>query len=290
MFGYIKVFPEQLKLGEAKAYKSVYCALCHQIAQYSQFARLFLSFDMVFLTLLSAYDKRELAAVCDKKRCLKRIPCPNKLIDFWAAMSIIIIYHKLLNDVNDGAMLKKLYVLDLKDAYAKARQNYPKEEECIARTLRQIDTLEKNRERDPEKTMNLFGHLAGDLVDAAPYGERSAALQSVIRRIAENIGNWVYAMDFYDDLEKDQKKKQYNPLLVEQAHSGEGLNSIRERFQPVIEKHVEELQRLCSYLPYEGFHDIVTNVLHEGVIHITAQVYGRHKDEIPTKRKRKCGR
>lgn len=288
MFGYIKIFPEQLKLGEARAYKSVYCALCHQIAHYSQFARLFLSFDMVFLTILSAYDKRELAAVCDKRHCLKRMPCPSVLMDFWAAMSIIIIYHKLLNDVNDGAVLKRLYVWDLKSAYTKARQSYPDAEETVASALRQIDALERNLERDPEKTMRIFGNLAGDLVDAAPCGERSDSLRSVIRRIAESIGNWVYAMDFYDDLEKDQREGQYNPLLLQQADSGDSLSDIRRRFQPVIEKHVEELQRLCSFLPYEGFHDIVTNVLHEGVIHTTEQVCRRHASQAPAGDRRRC--
>ena len=279
MFGYIKIFPEQLTLKEANAYRSMYCGLCHQIAEYSQIARLFLSFDMVFFTILSAYDQRELAEVCVKRKCLMKHSCPSEVMDYWAAMSILIIYQKILNDAMDGELIKKIYVLDLERAYSKAKTKYPKEERHIATCLNRIDILEKSQESNPEILLDIFGDMMGELMDCAPCESRTTDLKSILRRIGENISKWLYAMDFYDDLKMDKKKGHYNPLLTKMNESKDDIDVIQMDFKHVIEGYVAELQRLCSYLPYEGFHDIVTNVLHEGVIHITSQVYSKHENE-----------
>lgn len=48
MFGYVKVVEDDLKIKEYKRYKKYYCDLCRHIANYSQIARLMLSYDMVF--------------------------------------------------------------------------------------------------------------------------------------------------------------------------------------------------------------------------------------------------
>ena len=48
MFGYIRLQEDQLRLCDLKTYKHLYCSLCRQIGRYSQLARFFLSFDMLF--------------------------------------------------------------------------------------------------------------------------------------------------------------------------------------------------------------------------------------------------
>ena len=72
MFGYIKIFENQLRVCDLKAYKGVYCGLCRRIATYSQTARLMLSFDMVFLAMLSEYDQNERYLALGRRKCLKK--------------------------------------------------------------------------------------------------------------------------------------------------------------------------------------------------------------------------
>lgn len=276
MFGYIRILPEQLRLNDAKMYRSMYCGLCHQIAEYSQFARFFLSFDMVFFTILSAYDKKDLAKCCVTRKCIKKVPCPDEIIDYWAAMSILIIYHKLLNDVEDGEKIKKIYVMDLHSGYKKAKEKYPVSEQIITDSLKQIELYEERMETNPENMLEIFGNMMGDLLDEAPCGQRSNELRTILRRIAYGISKWLYAMDFYDDVEKDKRHKQYNPLVIQQSQDSNS-DEVLERFCSVINGYAEELQHLCSFLPYDGFHDIVVNVLHEGIVDITAKVYGKQE-------------
>lgn len=56
MFGYVKVAEDDLKVKEYKRYKKYYCDLCRHIANYSQIARMMLSYDMVFFSLLLEPD------------------------------------------------------------------------------------------------------------------------------------------------------------------------------------------------------------------------------------------
>ena len=46
MFGYVKVYQPELKMGEFEHYRGVYCALCKQLGKrYGFLARMTLSYD-----------------------------------------------------------------------------------------------------------------------------------------------------------------------------------------------------------------------------------------------------
>ena len=83
---------------------------------------------------------------------------------------------------------------------------------------------------------------------------------------------WVYSIDFFDDAPKDEKDGQYNPLLVQAKARGCTLQEVLTDFRPVIDHQVEELQRLCDYLPYGGFQPVIANVLHDGIMSVTAKI------------------
>ena len=53
MFGYIKTYPPELKVREQESYRALYCGLCREMGRCDgQCARLTLSYDFVFLTLV----------------------------------------------------------------------------------------------------------------------------------------------------------------------------------------------------------------------------------------------
>ena len=68
MFGYVKVYEDELLVRNWKRYKHAYCALCRQIGCYSQAARMMLSYDMVFCVTLAE------AAIPDEDRHCRHIP------------------------------------------------------------------------------------------------------------------------------------------------------------------------------------------------------------------------
>ena len=53
MFGYIRPAKGDLKVKEFELYRSIYCGLCKQLGRaYGPFARMTLSYDFAFLSLL----------------------------------------------------------------------------------------------------------------------------------------------------------------------------------------------------------------------------------------------
>ena len=52
MFGYVKTFQPELKMGEFEQYRGVYCSLCKQLGKsYGFWSRMTLSYDFTFLAL-----------------------------------------------------------------------------------------------------------------------------------------------------------------------------------------------------------------------------------------------
>ncbi len=274
MFGYVKLNREQLKPADAADYKRIYCGLCHQLANYSALSRLFLSFDMTFLIFLSAYDQSELAQKCTANQCLKRIPCPDELMDYWACLSIMMVYQKHLNDLQDGKKSSKAYLLAMDKAWNKAREKYPEVHQLVCEALQKNYALEDQKSPDAEKLAGNFGQLAADLVSNAPSNpNRSPELSEVLVKIARLIGEWIYYIDFYDDVEEDLRTGQYNPMLIQAQQRSVSLAQVKEEFREQIDRRVEELQRLCGYLPYCGYQAVVKNVIHEGVVTVTGNIY-----------------
>lgn len=274
MFGYVKLHREQLKPADAAEYRRIYCGLCHQLANYSAFSRVFLSFDMTFFIFLSAYDQTELAGKCTSNHCLRHIPCPDEIIDYWACLSIMMVYQKHLNDLKDGKKSSKAYLMTMEKAWKKACDKYPEAQQMVCEALQKNYALEEQNSPDAQQLAANFGQLAADLVSNAPSNPaRSSELAEVLVRIARLIGEWIYFIDFYDDVEEDLRTKQYNPILVQMAQRAVTLEQVKKEFRAQIDQRVEELQRLCGYLPYCGYQAIVRNVIHEGVITVTGYIY-----------------
>lgn len=275
MFGYVKLNQDQLKPADSADYKRIYCGLCHQLANYSVLSRMFLSFDMTFFIFLSAYDQTELARKCTANQCLKRIPCPDELMDYWACLSIMMVYEKYRNDLKDGRKSSRAHLLTMEKAWNKACGKYPEVHQLVCEALQKNYALEDQYSPDAEVLASNFGQLAADLISNAPSNrERSSELSEVLEKIARLIGEWIYYIDFYDDVEEDLRKKQYNPILVQAEQRAISLERVKQEFREQIDRRVEELQRLCGFLPYCGYQAVVKNVIHEGVITVTANIYG----------------
>lgn len=274
MFGYVKLNRAQLKPADAAEYKRIYCGLCHQLANYSGLSRLFLSFDMTFFVFLSAYDQTELAGKCTANHCLQRLPCPDELMDYWACLSIMMVYQKYLNDLKDGKKIGKMYLVTMGKAWEKACERYPLAQRQVCEALRKNYELEDQRSPDAEALAGNFGQLAADLVSNAPSNpNRSSELSEVLVRIARLIGEWIYFVDFYDDAEDDLRTKQYNPIIIQADQRQLPMEQIKMEFREQIDRRVEELQRLCGYLPYCGYQAVIKNVIHEGVVTVTGNIY-----------------
>ncbi len=119
MFGYVKVFRDELRFKDNSLYRRYYCELCRSIGSYSEFSRLFLSYDITFFMMLGIID----GVPCESSKCCGMLKCKSKqcdgAYDFFAAFGIALIYHKLNNDILDGSFPKRIPIALIKRSYKK---------------------------------------------------------------------------------------------------------------------------------------------------------------------------
>ncbi|MFQ6829145.1 MAG: DUF5685 family protein [Acutalibacter sp.] len=115
MFGYVRPFKSELLVREYDQYKAAYCQLCRALREhYGRAASFTLSYDCTFYALL-ALSTREAELKLHHGRCVMN---PLKKCDFLeasgeayhkaAALSVLLTYHKLRDNLEDDSFLKSL--------------------------------------------------------------------------------------------------------------------------------------------------------------------------------------
>ena len=84
--------------------------------------------------------------------------------------------------------------------------------------------------------------------------------ESGLRRLAFYLGKYIYIMDAYEDLEKDKKEGNYNPLKA-MSEEKDYEEKIRQILCMMLGECTAEFERLPLVLDI----DILRNILYDGV-------------------------
>lgn len=225
LFGYIRVYENELKVREYKLYRSVYCGLCKTMKkQLGATSALGLSYDFVFLALLRCYAIGEGFKI-KPGRCFlhpfhkRPIAEKNSSLDYCAGASAILIYYKLLDDLHDGGIFKRISVRLTLPFYKRYMKRAVKKmpelgfnilSAKIKSFLDRLSVLEKNNSPSSEQNAEIFGELLGEIF---AFGLEVPEKAESCRKLGFHIGRWIYIIDLLDDYEKDKKHGAYNPLL-----------------------------------------------------------------------------
>ena len=114
MFGYVKTWQPELKMGEFELYRGIYCSLCKQLGKrYGLLSRMTLSYDFTFLALFRmALDEH--CAGFHKGRCsfnpLKKRTCcsDSPHIAETADAATLFVYYKLRDTLADDGFFHSL--------------------------------------------------------------------------------------------------------------------------------------------------------------------------------------
>lgn len=269
MFGYIKPCAPELKVKEQEAYRAVYCGLCKELGRsYGQLSRMTLSYDFAFLSVL-AMGVRGDAVEFRQERCMvhplkKRNICQScGSLELSAAMAIILLYHKLQDNIADGDAAEKAACLlalpAAKAAYDKAAAKLPALAKLTEEQMAAQAALEKERcssvDRAAEPTAKILEALLGSLSE-------DETQQLVLKRIGYLLGRCIYLMDALDDLEEDIKQDNYNPFRYCEAQEGE---SSQEQAVSSLYLTIAELIRAYDLLEVQYFEGILSNVFELGL-------------------------
>jgi uncharacterized MAPEG superfamily protein len=272
LFGYLKPYRPELKIREAETYKAVYCGLCHELGKsFGPFARLTLSYDFAFLSLVGMSIRQEGEACFGKCRCIahpvrKQACClPGKVQTFSAAAAMVLFYYKIRDDLADRGFRKRLRAFLLlpyaKFVRKRALAVCGQASEVDAAAVRMTEAQQKleaegcsSVDRAAEPTAAFLSAVLGTFLS----GDETQAV--VLRRFGYLLGRYIYLCDALDDLEDDRKAGNYNPFLC-----AEDSADAAERAKGSLYLTVAEAGAAYDLLETGQFNGILENIVFLGL-------------------------
>ncbi len=263
MFGYINADLNQLSEEDKNKYQRFYCGLCHQLGQTAGFkGQLLLNYDLCFLAILlqSLYEPD---INDDELRCLIH---PFKLkgyynseaIEYAADMDILLSYHSLMDNYkDDNSKLSKLAADSLHKDYLRIKEKYPRQSDAVEQYIFKLSQAEIEKETNIDKVSSYTGEMLGTLMNW-----KNDTWSNTLHCLGFHMGKFIYILDAYEDLKKDEKKGSYNPLSFMK-------NESPKEFETFVKVNLTSLIAECAKsferLPIVENADILRNIIYTGV-------------------------
>ncbi len=257
MFGYVIPNQQELKEEHQTEYRGWYCGLCQILKkEYGAAGQLSLNYDMTFLGLLltSLYEPeiQERNYRCMVHPTAKKKIYSSAYLEYAADMNLLLVYYKCQDDWQDEKkILKAGYGLILKKNARKVIEKYPEKAACIQNCLERITEIEQSKTDNIEEAAGVFGELCACL-----FVYRQDEWEQYLQQLGFYLGKFIYLMDAWDDLEKDRKRKEYNPFL----HVNDS-----EKVYQILRMMMAETCKVFERLPIVENIEILRNILYSGV-------------------------
>lgn len=261
MFGYVVINKPELKFREFDEYRGFYCGLCRSLKdRYGRSGQITLNYDMNFLAILltALYEpetKKE-EAFCFLHPLKKQMQYSNDYIDYAADMTIILSYYKCLDDWNDEKKwLSRAEMGLLEKKMEQLKQKYPEKCQAIKKELDLIVQMEKANETDIDLVANATGRMLGTM-----FAYREDEWKKNLFKIGFYLGKYIYLVDAWEDLEKDEKTGNFNLFK-----NRKGNENFDEWVQEILEMMMAECTEFFEMLPVFDYREILRNILYSGV-------------------------
>ena len=258
MFGYVMANVPELPKARRSRYTAVYCGICRKIREScSNTARLGLSYDMAFLSLLlmSLYEPEEKSG---NRACALhplRSWVDSEYIRYGADMNVALGYYNCMDDYRDeGKLSAKIMGKVFSKALEDIKSRYPRQCQAMEECLGELAQLEKENCENPDLPAGCFGKLMGELL---VYKEDLWA--PTLRQMGIALGRYIYLADAAVDYRRDAKKGNYNPFIA--ANTGFAPGKWEQYLVLAMGRCTREFEKL----PLVQDKDILDNILYSGV-------------------------
>lgn len=266
MYGYVVINQPELKFKEFDLYRSYYCGFCQNLKhRYGRISQLTLSYDFTFLIMLLSdlYDAKD---VQDKARCIahpfeKHPTRQNQFTDYASDMNLILSYYSCIDDWEDEKKITRLLLSKgLYRGKEKAKVSYGKKAAVVKDRLDKLHELEAAGESSIDKVAGLFGDIMAEVF--APFEDE---WESDLRKMGFFLGKFIYIMDAFDDMEKDRKKGNYNPILIALDQGTIKEDEVNATVKKLLTMMMAPCCEAFETLPCVEYTPILRNILYSGV-------------------------
>ena len=278
MFGYVTAYKPELKIKDYEAYKGVYCTLCKEMGkEYGLLSRFLLSYDGAFYVLYkmgirnentNAEQSRCTFNPC--KKCLK-ITTDSDIYKTASAITVILAYFKLKDNLNDSKIFKKLFLYLLLPYFVllknKAVKKQPKVYEAIEKGMQEQFKVEKEDEINLDKSAHASAKMLSWLFSFGECGE----LAEKSEKFGYQLGRVVYFLDAFDDYKDDIKSSSFNPFKVSQNIEEDATISIR--------LSIGELANIMKDISFNKVAPIIDNIIYDGLNYQLERIVKKYRGE-----------
>lgn len=260
MFGYVMANLSELNEEEKRRYLSVYCGICRKIRGVcSQKARLALSYDMAFLSLLlmSLYEPEEESGekACGLHPIKPRPWVDNEYICYGADMNVALAYYNCMDDYADeGKLASKAAAKVFAKALPQLQERYPRQCSAMESCMQKLRELEQQNCDNPDLPANCFGQLMAELLVV-----KEDLWAPTLREMGMALGRYIYLADAAVDYRRDKKKKQYNPFLAM------GMEEDYEKWEQYLVLSMARCAESFERLPLVQDKKLLDNILYSGI-------------------------
>lgn len=264
MFGYVTINKPELKIKEYETYKGVYCTLCKAMGrEYGLLSRFLLSYDGAFYVMYKLGLTNDEIKVSNSrcsfnpcKKCMK-ITCDNNIYQLACAITVILAYFKLVDNLHDSNFFKKiiLYIIYPYFAYInkKAKKKYPDLFDIVNNGMAEQFALEKESDISIDKSAHPTAEILSRLF---AYGETDDNKENA-QQFGYQLGRVVYFLDAFDDYEKDMKENSFNPF--------KNCDDIVEISTHTINMSIGALTESLKKHTFDNFSAIIENIIYDGL-------------------------
>ena len=276
MFGYVVINQGEMKFKDYDMYHSYYCGLCRSLKEAGgRRSQITLSYDMTFLVMLltALYEQEPEEKIC---RCIahpakKHLERKNDISEYCAHMNIILTYYKCMDDWEDEKKKTSyLYSHLLKKEIKRLEPLYPKKIQIIAGKLSELGKGEKEKNLNADQMAGIFGEIMGEL-----FLWKEDEWRRPLYHLGFYLGKFIYLMDAYEDVVKDEKEGCYNPYLLSKEeqerenipdwHPIYGEPDFDDKVMQMLKMMMAECAKAFEMLPIIWYEDILKNIIYSGV-------------------------
>lgn len=263
MFGYINVNQKELSEENKAVYQSYYCGLCRSLREFcGSRGQVLLNYDITFLVVLltGLYEPKTIqeSFTCVLHPMKKRLSRKNEIMDYAAQMNVLLAYYNLIDDWKDDKNFTKKTIAGLfeKD-YERVVRNYPRQAGAVSDYLEKLSVYEKAKETNIDLVAGLTGEMLGEL-----FAWKEDEWYEELKTLGYYMGKFVYLMDAYEDLKKDEKKDAYNPLRYLESESDQEFETL---CRLMMTSMMSECAKSFERLPILTHAEILRNIIYSGV-------------------------
>jgi len=268
VFGYIAPLKGELKVREFEVYNAYYCAICHAVKRrYGELPRLVLSYDSVFIAMLSAaLSGGEESLSYSSFRCFNNPvkkrdeAAPSDSIDYAADVMVLLGWYGLKDGKTDkdqeNPFKRALAVTGeaaLRRAGRRAAGRLGEKARICHESLEEQRVLEAAQEDSLDRVADPTGRLMAELLDFADNPELSGKL----RELGYHMGRYIYIIDAADDLEKDRRTGAFNPLILRPE--------TKESLKTALILDLARAGEILGGLPLKYHKSIIDNIIYLGL-------------------------